>query len=114
MKINFVKTAIGVVISLLIAYAFYSFGESENTLLLSGGSFAFLAVTMVLALGVRFEHPRTTTNLRTVSGIFFALALISNIVFAFFEFATPTYVIINGLLFLFFLLITYTVYRAKQ
>ena len=114
MKLNFVQTIIAIAVSLLIAYGLYSFHESENKILLSLGSFVFLAITLVITIGVNFEQSRTTTNIRVVSGIFFVLAFISNLIFSFFTFSTPSYIIINGILLLIFVLIIYSIYKAKQ
>ncbi|HAF30872.1 MAG TPA: hypothetical protein DCG75_17680 [Bacteroidales bacterium] len=114
MKINFVQTIIAIVVSLLIAYGLYSFHGSENKILLSAGSFVFLAVTLIIAIGASFELPRTTTNVKVVSGIFFAIALISNLIFTFFNFSVPSYFITNGILLLVFILIAYSINKAKQ
>ena len=113
-KINFVPTIIALAMSLLIAYGLYSFNGSENKILLSAGSFVFLAVTLVMAMGTSFEFPRTTTNIRAVAGIFFAVAFISNLIFTFVAFSVPSYVITNGILLLVFILIAYSINRAKQ
>lgn len=114
MKINFVQTIIAIVVGLLIAYGLYSFHGSENKILLSAGSFVFLATTLVLSIGISFELPRTTTNVRVISGIFFAVALISNLIFTFINFSVPSYVIINGILLLVFIFIAYSINKAKQ
>ncbi len=114
MKINFVQTSIAIVGSLLIAYGFYSFHDSENKLLLSLGSFVFLAITLVITIGVNYEQSRTTTNVRVVSGIFFIVALASSLIFSFLKFSTPTYIITNGILLLIFILIVYSINKAKQ
>ena len=114
MKINFVQTTIAIAVSLLIAYGLYSFNDNENRILLSAGSFLFLATTLVLTIGTSFQLPRTTTNVRVVSGIFFGVALISNLIFMFVAFSVPSYVIINGILLLVFILIAYSINKAKQ
>jgi hypothetical protein len=114
MKINFVQTIIAIAVSLLIAYGLYSFHVSENKILLSAGSFVFLTTALVMTFGTSFEFPRTTTNMRVVSGIFFAVALISNLIFTFIAFSVPSYVITNGILLLIFILIAYSINRAKQ
>jgi len=114
MKLNFVQTIIAIAVSLLIAYGLYSFHDSENKILLSLGSFVFLATTLVIAIGVNFEQSRTTTNIRVVSGIFFVIALASNLIFSFFTFSTPSYVITNGILLLIFALIAYSINKTKQ
>jgi hypothetical protein len=113
MKLNFIQTIIAIVVSLLIAYGLYIFHGSENKILLSAGCFVFLAVTLVITIGVNFELPRTTTNVKVVSGIFFVIALISNLVFTFVSFSVPIYVITNGILLLIFVFIAYSINRAK-
>jgi hypothetical protein len=114
MKINFVQTIIAIAVSLLIAYGLYSFHDSENKMLLSLGSFIFLATSLIITIGVNFEQSRTTTNVRIVSGIFFVIAFASNLIFSFFTFSTPSYVITNGMLILIFALIAYSINKAKQ
>ena len=66
MKINFVQTIIAIAVSLLIAYGLYSFHESENKILLSVGSFVFIATALIMNIGASFELPRTTTNLSLI------------------------------------------------
>ncbi|MEJ6736431.1 MAG: hypothetical protein QNK84_05295 [Flavobacteriales bacterium] len=114
MKLNFVQTIIAIVLSILIAYGLYSFHASENKMLLSLGSFIFLATTLIITIGVNFEQSRTTTNVRVVSGIFFIIAFASNLIFSFFTFSPPSYIITNGILLLIFILISYSINKAKQ
>lgn len=114
MKINFIQTAIASAIAFLIAYAFYSLQDNDNQLLLSLGSFTSITVALVLAIGIRFEQPRTTTNIRVVSGGFFTVALSSNIVFSFLAFSPPVYVIVNGILLLGYLLVIYLLFKSAQ
>jgi hypothetical protein len=114
MKINFLQTIIAIAMSLLIAYGIFSFHVFENKLLLSTGSFVFLSASLILTMGTSFELPRTTTNVRVVSGIFFIMALISNLVFTFIDFTVPSYVIINGILLLVFISIEYSIIKSKQ
>lgn len=114
MKVNFIKTIIAICVSGLIAYGFYSFHKTDNKLLLSIGSFTFLSLTLLFTLSITFSLPRTTTMVRTVSGIFFIVAFVSNLIFSFFNFSTPIYVIINGIALMIYALIAYTISRAKQ
>lgn len=114
MKINLVQTIIAIAVSGLIAYGLYNFHVGENQILLSVGSFVFLSVTLALSIGVSFEQSRTTTNIRVVSGIFFVIALISNLIFNFLSFSEPSYIITNGMLLLIYVLIAYSINRAKQ
>ncbi|MBS9766861.1 MAG: hypothetical protein KGV44_04910 [Flavobacteriaceae bacterium] len=114
MKINLVPTIIALAISSLIAYGFFAFCNNEHQLLVSIGSFVFLFFTIEMTIGVSFDLPRTTTNIRVVSGVFFVIALISNIIFSFLDFLEPSYIITNGILLLIFILIVYAIYKAKQ
>lgn len=114
MKVNFVKSVIAIAISGLIAYGYFHFHNGENKSLLSLGCFLFTATTLLWTIGINFEFPRTTTMVRTVSGIFFVVALLSNLIFSFTDFSVPFYVIVNGILALIYLLIAYTISKAKQ
>ena len=114
MKINFLQTIIALAMSLLFAYGLFSFHAFENKLLLGAGSFVFLSTTLILTMGANFEFPRTTTNVRVVSGVFFIIALISNLIFTFIDFSTPSYIIISGLLLLVFISIAYSIIKSKQ
>lgn len=114
MKFNFIQTFIAIVISLLISYGLYSFNDGENKLLLTLGSFAFLAITLISIIGVDYKYSRRTTNIRVVSIIFFVIALISNLIFSFLNFNVPSYIIINGVLFMLFILILYSINKVKQ
>jgi hypothetical protein len=114
MKINIVLSIIAVALSSLITYGLYTIYDGENQMLLSIGSLMFLSFTLAFTIGVNFEQSRITTNIRAISGIFFVLALISNLIFTFIDFSIPSYVITNGLLFLVFILIVYSISSAKQ
>ena len=114
MKVNFVQSIIAILISALFAYGFYSFSVSDNKTLLSLGSFMCLGITSTISFGCSFELSRTSTNIKTVAILFFVIALISNSCFTLMAFSVPAYVLINGILFLIFMLTTYSIYRAQQ
>lgn len=114
MKIDLIKTIITIAVSGLIAYGFFAFSTSINKDLLTYGSFFFLMITLMMTIGVNFKLPRTTTMVRTISAIFFSIALISNIFFSFMPFKEATYIIVNGILFLIYGLISYSIGKAKQ
>jgi tetrahydromethanopterin S-methyltransferase subunit C len=113
MKVRIVQTLIAISASLLVAYGFYSFSRNSN-LLLAGGSFVFLAVTLISAVGMKSPRERTSTLIRVTAGIFAAIAMTSNLVFSFMSTNVPLYVIVNGILLLAFFLIAYSIYRSKQ
>lgn len=114
MKLDIIKTLIAIAASALIAYGFYSFHHTENSQILTLIVFIELFLTSFLVLGLRFELSRTTIHVRTVSTIFFFIYLVTNILFSFFSFNLPIYVILNGLLILTNILIVYSLLKAKQ
>lgn len=114
MKLDFIKTIIAVAVSGLIAYGFFAFNTSANKDLLTLGSLIFLIITLIMTVGVSFKLPRTTSLIRTVSAIFFTIALISNVIFSFINFKEATYIIVNGILFLIYGLTAYSIGKAKQ
>ena len=114
MKFNFVKTIVSFGISVLIAFWFYSFTGNQNKVLIGAGSFISILITLLFCIGINFSLPRTTTMVRTVSAIFFGVAIISNLIFTFYPFSIPIYIIINGILMLAYTLVAYSVYNAQQ
>lgn len=114
MKIDLVRTIVSIGISALIAYGFYSFYEDTNRLLLTYGSLIGLSLTLLWSLGVNLPRPRTTTVVRTISAAFFVVFLISNLVFSFLNFTIPAYAIVNGILMLLYILISYSIASEKQ
>jgi len=114
MKIDFIKTIIAIALSGLVAYGLFTFNTSPNKDLLTFGSLIFLITTLTFTIGVSFNLPRTTSLIRTVSVIFFIIALLVNIAFSFIDFKEATYIIVNGILFLIYGLISYSIGKAKQ
>lgn len=115
MKISTVPTLIAIAICVLLAYALYAICRAEEQqLLLAIGGFVCLSLTMATALGVRFKQSRTSANIAVLGWTFFCLLLVSHAIFAFVRFATPAYVIVNGILLLAFLGTTYAIAAAKQ
>lgn len=115
MKVNVVPVIIAVTASVLFAYALYSMckTQGQETLLAIGG-FVCLFLTLALGVAVRFEQGRTSANTAVLGWVFFFLLLISHFIFAFVQFTTPLYIIINGILLLIFIGVTYSIAKAKQ
>lgn len=115
MKVSFIPTFISAAIGALLGYALYAMCKTEGleTLLAIGGGMCFF-LTLATCFGVRFEQGRTSANTAVIGFVFFLLMLISHAVFAFVHFATPGYIIINGILLLIFLGVVYAVAKAKQ
>lgn len=105
---------IALAVSLLIAYGFYSFHDYETKLLLSTGSFLFLATTLFFSIATVFEQQHSNSNIRVVSVIFFVVALISNLIFSVTSFSIPSYIVVNGILLLIFLLTINSIHNVKQ
>lgn len=114
MKIRTIPVIIAAGISGLVAFGLYFWCKTTNNqLILAIGAFISLFLTLALCIGGSFEG-RTTINTATVSGLGFALLLISNIIFCFIEFSIPCYIIVNGILLLIILLILYGITREQN
>ncbi|MGV3459606.1 MAG: hypothetical protein ACO1N9_04030 [Flavobacterium sp.] len=111
MKINPFPALIAILLSALIAFGFYSFTDNSEKVLLTVGGFIFSAVSLLLFVGTRFGHYTRNVNVRHTSAMFFAAFMMSNIAFCFMAFEPATYIIINGILFLIFILIIYYLLR---
>ena len=114
MKFNVVKTAVSVAISALIAYAYYAFSDSRNGGLVSIGSFIENSIMLITALGITIKGVRTMVNLKIVGWLFFLVSIISNSIFAAITFNQPSYIIVNGLILLIFVLVAYSIGKASK
>ncbi|MBE6174244.1 MAG: hypothetical protein E7147_01690 [Rikenellaceae bacterium] len=115
MKVDVVKSLIVVLLVALIAYGLYAVSEYDTVRgWLTGVSAAVLAVTGVLTFGVSFEGERSSVMFKVLSGIMFFVFLFANLIFAFFEFGLPLYIILNGVLFLVYALTAVSIVRTKQ
>lgn len=113
MKINPVNTLVAVLLSALLAYALWSVdGELKNYVAV--GAFVFFAGTLVPMIGGSYEYARNGFNLRVVSGVFFALALLVNVMFASFSWSATAYIVSNAALFLVYVLLGNLIYGARQ
>ena len=114
MKIKAIPSVIVLAISAVIAYGLYSFCISDNAILLAVFGGVMLFAMLVTAFGVTFNHQGKSVNIKVVSLVFFVLALIGNIVFARCAFNIPTYIIVNSLLVLIWLLVVYGISKANS
>lgn len=115
MKIKAFPIILAAAISALLAYGLYALCKTPGQeALLAFGGFLCLFLPLASAVGVRFEQSRTSTNTAVLGWVFFLLLAISHTVFAFILFSTPAYVIVNGILLLAFLGVTYAIANAKQ
>jgi len=114
MKTNDVFFVIAVAISGLLTFGLWSIEGNTLKNLMTVGAFIFMSSTLGLLLGVSFSSARTGVNIRVVSGLFFIIGIVINLVFAFGTFSQTSYVITNGVAFLIFILIARSIYMADQ
>lgn len=107
MSANPITTLIALLMCVLIAFGFYSFNDNALKEILCGGSFLLLFTTLFFVIGARFAYYQQSINVRTVSAIFFALFLASNLLFSFLSFTQGAYIVVHGIAFLMYLLILY-------
>jgi hypothetical protein len=73
-----------------------------------------LGSTLGTALGLESFRPRTGVNLRVVASLFFVVGLVLQLVFCFGQFSQTSYVVVNGIVFLGFVLAGSSVASAPQ
>jgi O-antigen/teichoic acid export membrane protein len=115
MKVNFVMLLIALAVAVLIAFGFYSGNKGEPyvwLITIASGGFGFVTLSGVMA--VRFNARGSTGNVVAISIVFFVISLISNIIFSFLTLKLTPYVIINGILFLIYILIGYGTIKALK
>jgi integral membrane sensor domain MASE1 len=113
MKISPVMLVVSFAISGLVAYGFYTanHGEASFWLITVGsGILCFTALSGILAVG--FDVRGGTGNYRIVSALFLIISLISNVIFNFLSYTVASYIIVNGILFLLYIVIEYAIIKA--
>lgn len=115
MKVDFIKTAIAVLFSSLITYAIYSYSYSDEVRwLLTLTSGILLIGLSIFSIGITMKEWRSAVMFIIVSKIFWCTALVTNVVFAFFNFNSTFYIIVNGIILLTYLLIFTFMYKNQQ
>jgi len=115
MKINVVFLFISLAIASLVGYGFYSWNSEETFQLLiaiSTGIMVFITISGIIAIQTA-GGKGSVGNIRALSIVFFIIFIISNIIFSSITLISPTsYIVINGILFLVYILIAYAINRA--
>jgi hypothetical protein len=115
MKVNFVMLLIALAIAVLVAYGFYSGNKNDETVwLITIASGIMIFVTLSGILAVTFDGRGGTGNVRVVSILFLIISIISNAIFSFITMTPAPYIIINGILFLVYILISYGIVKALK
>lgn len=106
MKVNFPYTIIATLVAALLAYALYAVADGDcNVWLCTIGGGVCFAATLIPAIALSVGSSRLSTNLRVLSALFFVVLAVSNFCFAGFGVHTASYIIVNGVLLLFYLLV---------
>jgi hypothetical protein len=113
MKLNPVLILISFALAALIAYGFYSGNNGEFQWLITLGSGIFIFITLAGITGINFGRGGTG-NVRVLSTVFFIIAIISNLLFTFVPLTFARYIIVNGIIFLIYILIGYSIVRALK
>jgi hypothetical protein len=117
MKINFIFLLIAFAIASLAGYALYAGNRAETDIplanALGGGISLFIVLAGRTAVSLT-DGKGTNMNLRLLSGVFFIVILIEQIVFCFVPFKLPPYIIVTGLLMLIYALIAYGIGRSMR
>ena len=115
MKANAFLTLISIVLAGLFGYWVYSVAEGKEQDILCGicSTICFLS-TVIPIVGFKYESGRMGVNVRILSGLFFIAFLISHFLFAYYGVKMPLYIILNGILLVFFLAIYYKLQEIKD
>ena len=115
MKFDIVKSFFAVVISALLAFACYEISDyAQVKCFIATASFITIGIPAVLAFGVSAKQARSSLMLKALSSTTFFIEIATNGIFALFNFHTPTYIIINGLILAIFAMIYNSIYRTKM
>lgn len=115
MKLNIVNTLVATATSALIAYGCYAICDYEEVqLLVTIAAFVQFLILSIGTIAVSLPEGRSTIMFRILSGVFFGIAVISNLIFACFDFSVPLYIILNGIVLLIYILSALGIARSQQ
>ncbi len=112
MKVNIFTTVMSVLISALVAYAFYAFSAEDVKVLLCVGSAVCTLCTLIPTMGIQLADTRTTVNMRILSVVSFLALLLSHVLCAVSVASINAYVLVNGGLLLLFVLLLYLISKT--
>jgi len=117
MKVNPVFILISLAIAALAGYGFFSWnsGEAYQILIVIGaGIIIFVTLSGIIAIQST-DARGSLGNIRALSIVFFLIGVISNIIFSIISINAPAaYIVINGIIFLVYILIAYAISRALK
>ncbi|UTC63456.1 hypothetical protein E4O05_06120 [Treponema sp. OMZ 787] len=113
-KINIVQIIIAIGINVIIGFAFYNYAHTEYRLIFGITSGTLLAIISFFMAGISHPNNKKNLNIKTLSGIFYIIMLIMNLIFMFINFKLPIFIIVNGIIFLIYLSIYSAIQKSRQ
>lgn len=107
MKIDKIKAAISIAIALLMAWAFYEISKEYVTqsIVMVVTSILLLSFSGVVAFAASVDDARQSMLIKTISIIVFILSIISCLIFSFFEYNVPFFIIFHALILIIYALV---------
>jgi hypothetical protein len=102
MRIDTVYFMIALAIGLLLSYGLW-FMADVLAVYIAIGSAIYLCITLGMTVGVRHDNPRTRTNLSALSGVFFVIGLVINVLFGMAGNIPVIYIMVSAISFLIYL-----------
>lgn len=113
MKIHAVNFLVAFAISAFVAYGLWSMdGDLKNYIAI--GSFAFLAGTLVPAIGIDYEYTKRAVNLRVVCGSFAVIGFLISLACSFVGSSPTLYIIVSAISFFIYMFIANAIYSVRQ
>ena len=114
MRVHPLNLLIALMVAGLLTFGMASADANTIKGTLAVGSFLVLGSTLGAALGLECLNQRVGVNLRVLSSLFFGVGLVLQLVFCFGQFSQTSYVVVNGIVFLAFVLAGSSVTGARQ
>ena len=117
MKVNPFFLLISFAVASLAGYGFFAANSGKTyQLLLTIGAGFLIFITFSGMVAIQSAGGRgSVSNIRVLSMVFFVISIIINIIFSFITLGSPaSYIITNGILFLIYILIVYSIIRALE
>ena len=113
-KINIVQTILTIGINAVIGFAFYNYARSAYKIIFGITSGLLPAVIFFLMTGINYDNDKINLNTKMLSGIFYGIFIVLNVIFVFIDFKLPIFFIITGILFFSYLIIYTNIQKTKQ
>ena len=115
LKFNKVTVIIAIVLSIIIAYAFYTYSpNSIDKYALVLISFIYSVIMLLGLIAVRFEYDKTNTLIKTLSGSFLLLGILVFALIVIIWSHLPTLIISSSLLMLIYITLGYGIANSKH